>query len=249
MELFTTAARLLDRLADGDGGASSTDLQLVPALLFLGSTLLDEAALHSEGPRRAEWSSVYRSLIATCGSQQRDIDLQSERQASLEDARAMTELKSGAYGEAMASAGAIAAGASPERLALLRTLGHALGTCGQLIDDAADVSPQAPDTSDIVLGKKTVPLVYFLGLTGDRDDWDMLRARFLDRALTPESETDLRTALEESGAIEFTLTLANWYRMKASSILDELDAAGCNTRLLRDFADEPTPVPVAGVSA
>ena len=235
-ELMMTAAHLLDRLADDDGDASSGDLQVAPALLFLTGIILNR--IHASAGLCFDWSPLYIRMTTVCSGQQADINLQDDNYPTLEAARLMTENKTGAFGEAITLAGAIGAGACPTLQAQLGKVGNLLGTCSQLIDDASDASTRAPTTSDISLRKKTVPIAYFLGCRGDRADWDKLRDRFLDRGLSMAEERMMRLAIEESGALQLTLTLGNWYRMKAESALDALDAQGCETRLLREMACE-----------
>ncbi len=248
MEVLLTGCHVLDRLADGDRTCTPADLQIAPAMLFLAGNLLERArrALGAASPV-ADWSPVYERMTAACAGQQMDIDLQSRDSATLEEARTMTELKSRAFAEAMALAGAIAAGASAETKATMASLGRCLGTRSQLLDDASDASTAAPGTSDIRLRKKTVPLVYFLTCGGGRSDWDRLRDRFLAGGVTPEEEGRIRKAVEETGAVSFALTLANWYRIKAEGILEGLRANGCETAPLRLFmAEAPSPAAPTG---
>lgn len=236
VELMMTAAHLLDRLADDDGDATTGDLQIAPALLFLVGIILN--GIRASVGFCLDWSPLYLRMTTVCSGQQADVNLQDENYPTLEAARLMTEDKTGAFGEAMTVAGAIGAGACPRLQAQLGDIGNLLGTCSQLIDDASDASMRAPTTSDISLRKKTVPIAYFLGCRGDRADWDRLRDRFLAGGLSMAEERVMRLAIEESGALQLTLTLGNWYRMRAEAALDALDAQGCETRLLREMACE-----------
>ncbi len=248
MEVLTTAAHVFDRLADGDGQATDADLQLGHGLVFLSASILEAVrARQSADAPTLDWAPIYRLLLMSSAGQQHDIDLQDDADPSLEDAKLMTERKCGAFAEAMTRAAA-AAGAGSEMVVQLSALGRCLGTRSQLIDDATDASPNAPDTSDIRLGKKTVPIVYFLSLRGDRPEWDALRDRFLGGSLDARDELN-GAAIEDSGAIEFALTLANWYRMKADTALDALETSGCKTHLLRRFIGEPTTAPMIAVDS
>ncbi len=240
MEVLTTAAHVLDRVADGDRRSTPADLQVAPALIFLAGRLLEEARTASgAGAVRIDWSPVFRCLIAACGGQQMDMDLQVRIDAGLDQAKLMTECKSGAFGEAMALAGAIAARGDPALRDELGPLGRLIGTCNQLIDDASDASTGALESSDIRLRKKTLPIAFFLRLRGDSPDRDRLRDRLIEGGLSREEEIVVRESIEASGSTQFALALANWYRMQAERILDRLFQRGCDTGPLFELLREP----------
>ena len=232
MELLLTSLHLFDGLADGDAESTTADIQVGLALQFTMSYILSGTRVQSTGAT-PDWSPIYRMLAVVCTGQQRDIDMQRVSVPSLEDAKVMTLQKTGAFGEALTAAGALAAGAPPPLLKDLALVGQYLGMHGQVADDATDASPAKPSTSDIQLRKKTLPIVFFLNRTGDDPERDKLRQRFLDTApLTAEQELAIRRAIEEAGGLDMAYSLASWYRMKAISILETLRSTGCNTHYL-----------------
>ena len=232
-----SASHVLDAVTDGDRHTEPGDVQAGPALIFLASQLLESARGHHGVP--IDWSTVYAQLLHASSGQQRDLELQTEAGATLEDAKAMTEAKSGSIGEAIALAGALSAGAGGEMLSQIGQFGRLAATRSQLIDDATDASTKAPGTSDIALRKKTVPIAYFLHTRGDDVQRDHIRNLFLTGGISKTEEIEVRRAIEESGAIELTLTLAHWYRMKAESLLEQLELKSCPTQLLRLMLEEP----------
>ncbi len=234
MESLIAGCHVLDRMVDRDYRTTSADIQVAPGLLFLTGRLLERARDATPG-RVGDYSDTYTNMVAACSGQQMDVDLQENSTPTLEEARRMTDYKAGAFGAAMASAGAITGGVAEPLRARLAAFGAAVGAYGQLVDDASDCSLAAPGTSDIQLRKKTVPIVHFLSQQGDRPEWDSLRTLFSAASLTPEQERAFRTAIEESGSVQFTLGLANWYRIRAEQITQELHEQGCPTRLLRDL--------------
>lgn len=240
VETLIVGCHVLDRLADRDRASTSADLQLAPALLFLTGKFLEQAQQATGA--LLDWSPVYENMVAACSGQQLDVDLQEHSAPELERAKRMTELKAGCFGSAIILAGAIAGQSSPQVRTELATLGLCIGASGQLIDDASDASLAAPTTSDLRLRKKTVPIAYFLNNRGDRPDWDALRDTLLAGRLSPENESRLREAVEESGAVAFTLALSNWYRIRAREILEGLQRRGCPTSLLEELLgpEQPT---------
>ncbi len=237
MEVMISASHVLDAVADGDRHTDPSDGQAGPALIFLASRLL-ESARRPDGAS-VDWSPVYAKLLHASGGQQRDVELQAEAGATLHDAKAMTEAKSGSIGEAIALAGGLSAGAGGEVLSRIGLFGRLAATRSQLIDDATDASTRAPGTSDITLRKKTVPIAYFLHTRGDDVQRDHIRDLFLAGGISKTDELEIRRAIEASGAIELTLTLAHWYRMKAESLLEQLELNSCPTQLLRFMLEEP----------
>lgn len=234
MESLIAGCHVLDRMADRDYRSSPSDIQVAAGLLFLASRLL-EAARASLPKHAGDFSGIYTNMVGACSGQQMDVDLQSIEAPSLDEAKRMTEYKAGAFGAAMALAGAVAAGANAALQLKLAALGSAVGVYGQLVDDASDCSRAAPGTSDLQLCKKTLPIVHFIGQRGDRPEWDRLRQLFKTRSLGPDEEQSLRLAIEESGSVRFTLALANWYRIGAQQIVQELHEQGCPTKLLQEL--------------
>lgn len=141
---------------------------------------------------------------------------------------------------AAAEAGAISAGASPERCRALRTFGQDLGLAFQLIDDALDYSGDAGTLGknpgdDFREGKVTLPLLLAMQRTAgaERDFW----VRTVDRReQTPEDLDRARALMAETRALDDTLDLAVRYAESAKAAIAE---PGSNSWLpaLRDLAD------------
>ena len=242
MEFLTAALHLFDGLADGDTESSSTDIQVGLALHYSTAFVLDRIRMIDGS--RADWAPIYRLMNVVCAGQQRDLDLQLQPKPTLDEAKTMTFQKTGAFGEALTLAGALAAGAQPDLCRNLALLGQYLGARGQLIDDATDASPEAVDTSDIRLRKKTLPIAFFIGQAG-KDSYDNLRVHLSDsRPIAPEVEEALRRAIQDSGGLEMTLVYASWLRIKATQLLEEMQVNGCRTELLRAHLASTEDLPV-----
>lgn len=141
---------------------------------------------------------------------------------------------------AAAEAGAVAAGASPERCRALRRFGQDLGLAFQLVDDALDYSGDAKTLGknagdDFREGKVTLPLLYAMARTGaaERDFWQ----RTVDRR--EQTEADFERARELMGqtrALDDTLALAARYADSAKAALADFPSNSWRPAL-EDLAD------------
>nr|WP_041373883.1 polyprenyl synthetase family protein [Phenylobacterium zucineum] len=141
---------------------------------------------------------------------------------------------------AAAEAGAVAAGASPERCRALRRFGQDLGLAFQLVDDALDYSGDAKTLGknagdDFREGKVTLPLLYAMARTGaaERDFWQ----RTVDRREQTEADFDrARELMGQTRALDDTLALAARYADSAKAALADFPSNSWRPAL-EDLAD------------
>ncbi len=143
---------------------------------------------------------------------------------------------------AAAEAGAVSAGAAPERCRALRKFGQDLGLAFQLVDDALDYSGDAETLGknpgdDFREGKATLPLLLVMARAGpsERDFW----VRTVDRREQTEADFHrTRDLMRQTGALQSTLDLAASYAVSAKSALAEFGANPWRPALedLADFA-------------
>jgi len=143
---------------------------------------------------------------------------------------------------AAAEAGAVSAGASPERCKALRKFGQDLGLAFQLIDDALDYSGDAKTLGknpgdDFREGKVTLPLLLAMQRTAatERDFW----VRTVDRR--EQDEADLAHACDlmvATRALDDTLALAARYADTAKAAIADPSSNSWRPALqdLADFA-------------
>jgi octaprenyl-diphosphate synthase len=143
---------------------------------------------------------------------------------------------------AAAEAGAVSAGASPERCKALRKFGQDLGLAFQLVDDALDYSGDSETLGknpgdDFREGKATLPLLLAMVRTGasEREFW----IRTIDRR--DQTEADFQRARElmiQTGALDATLDLAAGYAATAKAALADFPSNSWRPALedLADFA-------------
>jgi octaprenyl-diphosphate synthase len=143
---------------------------------------------------------------------------------------------------AAAEAGAVSAGASPERRRALRQYGQDLGLAFQLVDDALDYSGESDELGknpgdDFREGKATLPLLLAIARTGpaEREFW----LRTVDRREQTDADFErARELMRQTGALQATLDLARGYADSAKAALAEFPAIGWRPALedLADFA-------------
>jgi len=143
---------------------------------------------------------------------------------------------------AAAEAGAVSAGASPERCRALRKYGQDLGLAFQLVDDALDYSGESDELGknpgdDFREGKATLPLLLAIGRTGpgEREFW----LRTVDRREQTDADFErARELMRQTGALDATLALAQSYAQSAKAALTDFPAIGWRPALedLADFA-------------
>jgi len=141
---------------------------------------------------------------------------------------------------AAAEAGAVSAGASPERCRALRKYGQDLGLAFQLVDDALDYSGDSRTLGknpgdDFREGKATLPLLIAMRRTGqaEREFW----LRTVDRREQTDADFDrARELMRQTGALDATLDLARRYAESAKSALDGF-ASNSWRPALEDLAD------------
>ncbi len=143
---------------------------------------------------------------------------------------------------AAAEAGAVSAGASPDRCKALRRFGQDLGLAFQLVDDALDYSGDSETLGknpgdDFREGKATLPLLLAMVRSGpaERDFW----IRTIDRR--DQTDADFERARElmvETGALDSTLDLAADHAANAKAALVDFPTNSWRPALedLADFA-------------
>lgn len=167
---------------------------------------------------------AYEILQSTCirltGGQYLDLYNEKERVLDLEAYWQMIGGKTAALLAGSAELGAVCAQASPEQRMLFHEFGEKLGLAFQVQDDWLGIWGDAARTgksteSDLVSGKKSLPVVYGLGL----------RQRFATRWLEGPIRTDEVSAiakqLENEGVKDFTEKTANRLTQAALTALDQ----------------------------
>ncbi|HET8700168.1 MAG TPA: polyprenyl synthetase family protein [Nitrococcus sp.] len=135
--------------------------------------------------------------------------------------------KTAALFEAGCRLAALMGARSAQDQAAMAAYGRHLGTAFQLVDDALDYEGNAQEIGknigdDLAEGKPTMPFIYAMR-TGDAQIRDLMRAAIQQGG--QEQIEAVREAIEKTGAITYTYSLANEEADRAVAMLDRLEAS------------------------
>ena len=133
-----------------------------------------------------------------------------------------------------ASAGALAVGATRDKVALMRRFGEALGMAFQIQDDLLDYRADArtgkPAGNDLREGKITLPLLAVLERSDEARRSELLAA--LERCRDDEASVDfLREQVEREGGVAFAAGVMRDYVARAVEMLAEYEPSDCRKAL------------------
>ncbi|WP_336315457.1 polyprenyl synthetase family protein [Stutzerimonas stutzeri] len=128
--------------------------------------------------------------------------------------------------EASTHSAATLAGASEQQREALRTFGDHLGIAFQLVDDLLDYQGDAKTLGknvgdDLAEGKPTLPLIYTMR-EGTAEQAALVRKAIQKGGL--EDLESIRSAVEASGALDYTAKLARHYAERAIACLEVIPA-------------------------
>lgn len=175
------------------------------------------------------------SLHLTEG-QHLDISYENRHDLVLEDYWPMISGKTAALLAACSELGALSAGVSVEKRQAYRRFGHNLGLAFQAQDDLLGIWGDSMLTgksaeSDLVTGKKSLPVLYGLGQKS------AFAARWSLGAITMDEVTEIAQLLESEGARAYTEEQVQKLTTEALKALDNAKPGGEAATALRDLAD------------
>ncbi len=165
-----------------------------------------------------------------------DISYEGQNQLTIEDYWPMVSGKTAALLAACTELGALIAGVTLERQTSFREFGHHLGLAFQVQDDLLGVWGDVALTgksaeSDLLTGKKSLPVLYGLSQRGE------FGRRWLQGAVQAEEVPLLAKQLESEGGRGYTQTIANQLTEQALIHLQSAQPQGDAGKALRDLAD------------
>lgn len=184
-------------------------------------------------------NQAYKIIIDTCikltGGQHLDISYENEREISLDWYWKMIEGKTAALLSACLLLGGAVGSASPAQMEALQRFGRSLGLSFQIQDDWLGIWGDSAHTgkstdSDIVSGKKTLPVVYAL------QNQKRFAQRWLSGGIPPSEAPQLAQWLIEEGAQTYTEQQASRYTGEALSALDQARLDNPYGAALRELA-------------
>ncbi len=134
-----------------------------------------------------------------------------------------------------ASAGALAVGATRDKVALMRRFGEALGMAFQIQDDILDFQPRShtgkPANNDLREGKITLPLLAVLERVPAERRAELVER--LDRCREQDGAVDyLQRVVENEGGLDYAAEVMRGYVTRAAEMLAEYEPSDCRKALV-----------------
>jgi geranylgeranyl diphosphate synthase type I len=164
-----------------------------------------------------------------------DMAFETQEEPSIEAYWLMVSGKTAALLAACTELGGLVAGSSQEEQQAFHEFGHALGLAFQVQDDYLGIWGDAEMTgksveSDLVAGKKTLPILYGLHQKGKFFD------RWQQKPFLPEDVTAIAKLLEEEGAKGYTQQAADLLTKDALQSLEAAHPKGEAGQALKNLA-------------
>lgn len=174
------------------------------------------------------------TIMQLCEGQYLDMDFQTRDAVTVEEYVQMITGKTAALIEASTAIGAMAAGGDREIVRRLKSFGHKIGVGFQIHDDILGIWGDPTKTgksarNDIRNKKKTLPVLYALQHSPERDDLKRLYAK---KEFTDADIDRVFDILTRAKAYEYTSQKAKQYKDEA---LAELDGLCPGSRAMEDL--------------
>ncbi|MBU0719459.1 MAG: polyprenyl synthetase family protein, partial [Planctomycetes bacterium] len=146
---------------------------------------------------------------------------------------AIVERKTAALTATSCELGARFSGADPAVVQVMQSFGRAAGVAFQIIDDVLDIVGDRNKVrktlgSDLALGKPTLPTIHCLA-SARTDIAESLRAVLAGEA--PGSDCQLRRWLEDTGSLDYAVSVAEGYVRDALSQLEAVPMSDARSSL------------------
>ena len=210
-----------------------------------GMLILAHLTLHrllDRGVPPDKMSAVMRALdaasLALCQGQYLDLSFEERLDVAVEEYLVMVEGKTAALIACATKVGAMLATDDEALIERYRFFGGCLGLAFQMVDDILGIwgDPRAmgkPTASDIASKKKTLPIVYALGL-GARGK--ALREIYGKEVLDEDDVQRVLGVLDELGARDYAQRMAEGYRDRALAELEKTGIENEAQKGLRELA-------------
>lgn len=184
---------------------------------------------------------AYHVFNQTCfrltEGQHLDLKFEEQEEMPLDDYWSMVERKTGALLEGAMEIGALCAGVSKSRQHAFRAFGLNLGLAFQALDDILGIWGEKEvmgksNQSDLVTGKKTLPILYGIAQKGD------FYTAWRSGKITPRDVSRLARLLEKEGARRFASQKAARLTEIALENLEKAQPAGKAGAAIRDLATQ-----------
>lgn len=228
VELYMQAAYMFDKVADREvdpnqGQNTAEELALAIALMACGAAAASQAVFLTEkgSPRLRSLLQLHICCLDASAGQFLDASLEDRALATTQEALQMTGLKAGSLGKLAAGFGASMATDDLDIVKSCEDFGFNLFTYLQLIDDLRDACPKQGLPRDLMLHKKTVPLMFFRNSL-PAENHACPKDGIMLPQIWAEANVEVRQEFDASGAGVFCAILAETFLNQVKKNLDYL---------------------------
>lgn len=179
-------------------------------------------------------SRLHDTCLTLTRGQYLDMSFEERKSLRTEEYLEMITSKTAALLEACCWIGALLAGADEQTLRSYSDFGHALGMAFQIQDDILGIWGEEATTgkssaSDLVEGKKSLPVLYGLGRE------EQFAARWMKGPIYPNEVQELAQLLRDEGACDYAQAQAQDWIVAASRNLEQANPQGEAAAALNDL--------------
>jgi geranylgeranyl pyrophosphate synthase len=227
VEFAIAAADVIDDLVDDDWGKEPDSweraLNASWALTWLAQWCALDLA-NRLGPTTA--TAIARCMADGCAAatvgEDLDLLLAHVSDTSEEQALEMTRRKAGALVAMACEVGAVVAGEGETMRATIRKFGEHVGVVAQILNDIAGVADEGSFSTDLRLGKKTLPIAYALRCAREEGIPVLLTWAAQPQATSEQDLQRVRSAIWDVGGVHYAWVVADAHRREALAVMNAL---------------------------
>jgi geranylgeranyl diphosphate synthase, type I len=224
VEFAIAAADVIDDLVDDDWGKEPDSWQRALNASWTLTWLAQRCALDlTDGLGEATTIAISRCIADGCASaavgEYLDLLFAQIPDASEEQALEMTHRKAGALVAMACEVGAIVAGQDEETRATIRKFGGHVGVVAQILNDIAGVADDESLSTDLRLGKKTLPIAYALQCAREERIESLLTWAAQPQAASKRDLAAVRSAIWDVGGVHYAWVVADTHRREAFAMI------------------------------
>lgn len=240
IDFFWTSADIFDDIEDKEGEDVWWQELGIPVALNAATSLLALGHLaiarleNQTNPRSAYplMRMVNTSILQSSLGQHNDLTFEHVKRISQRVYLKMVRQKSATLLECACSLGAWLAGGTKKYVKPYANFGRYLGMAAQIKNDAMALKSDLAAKRDIERRKKTLPIIYALANARGDARRMLVEIYSTSGSLSLELRERVRQILISSGAVHYSLTVAELYRLKALKALEHPNLGSHNTKNL-----------------
>lgn len=226
--LIYAAFYLLDKVEDQEiitapfSFKSSQLINITTGFILSASSIVSKLDIYHQiepGAHHKLENTSYRMLLSVCAGQHNDL---TSKKPDLEQVWKNNTAKSGAFFSLGCLCGAQMVTDQPEILHGFKSYGYVLGVLLQIANDIDGLWKKGKGQSDLSLGQVTLPVAYAYRVLSSADS-ERLSILIQEARSDYDAEKEARSIIIKCGALVYLLLEAERLRLKAKTILNNLN--------------------------